>query len=92
MDKVVLKANKREVTGKQVKAMRRAGKSYEEIAAAGGGIISSVTKTREASEAQLRVRIIGVEAEVVLEPRFGKLPRDYARSYGCSCKRQARYT
>ncbi|WP_260483149.1 imidazolonepropionase [Sphingomicrobium flavum] len=34
-------------------AMRRAGSSYEEIAAAGGGIISSVSQTRAASEAQL---------------------------------------
>lgn len=34
-------------------AMRRAGKSYEEIAAAGGGILSTVAKTREANENQL---------------------------------------
>ena len=34
-------------------AMRRAGASYEEIALAGGGIASTVRKTREASEAEL---------------------------------------
>ncbi len=34
-------------------AMRRAGKSYEEIAKAGGGIASTVERTRAASEAQL---------------------------------------
>jgi imidazolonepropionase len=35
-------------------AMRRAGKSYEEIARAGGGIASTVAKTRAASDEQLR--------------------------------------
>jgi imidazolonepropionase len=35
-------------------AMRAAGKSYQEIARAGGGIISSVKHTRAASEAELR--------------------------------------
>ena len=35
-------------------AMRRAGKSYEEIARAGGGIASTVSKTRAASDEQLR--------------------------------------
>ena len=34
-------------------AMRRAGASYEEIALAGGGIASTVKKTRDASEAEL---------------------------------------
>jgi imidazolonepropionase len=34
-------------------AMRRAGKSYEEIAKAGGGIASTVRATREASDAEL---------------------------------------
>ncbi|MBB3764945.1 imidazolonepropionase [Sphingomicrobium lutaoense] len=34
-------------------AMRRAGASYEEIAKAGGGILSTVEKTRAASEEQL---------------------------------------
>ena len=34
-------------------AMRRAGASYEEIALAGGGIASTVKKTREASEGEL---------------------------------------
>ena len=34
-------------------AMRRAGASYEEIARAGGGIASTVRRTREASEAEL---------------------------------------
>ena len=34
-------------------AMRRAGATYEEIAEAGGGIASTVTRTREASEAEL---------------------------------------
>lgn len=34
-------------------AMRRAGATYEEIAHAGGGIASTVTRTREASEAEL---------------------------------------
>ena len=34
-------------------AMRRAGASYEEIALAGGGIDSTVKKTRDASEAEL---------------------------------------
>ncbi|HUG46356.1 MAG TPA: imidazolonepropionase [Sphingomicrobium sp.] len=34
-------------------AMRRAGASYEEIARAGGGIASTVSRTREASEAEL---------------------------------------
>jgi imidazolonepropionase len=34
-------------------AMRRAGASYEEIARAGGGIASTVTRTREASDAAL---------------------------------------
>ena len=34
-------------------AMRRAGKSYEEIARAGGGIASTVAKTRAASDDQL---------------------------------------
>src|SRR5437870_1469812 len=34
-------------------AMRRAGATYEEIAKAGGGIISTVTATREASDDQL---------------------------------------
>lgn len=34
-------------------AMRRAGATYEEIAKAGGGILSTVTKTRAASEEQL---------------------------------------
>ncbi len=33
--------------------MRRGGKSYEEIARAGGGILSTVTKTRAASEQEL---------------------------------------
>ena len=35
-------------------AMRRAGKSYEEIARAGGGIASTVAKTKAASDDQLR--------------------------------------
>jgi imidazolonepropionase len=34
-------------------AMRRAGATYEEIAKAGGGIASTVKRTREASEAEL---------------------------------------
>jgi imidazolonepropionase len=34
-------------------AMRRAGATYEEIAKAGGGIASTVTRTREASDAEL---------------------------------------
>jgi imidazolonepropionase len=34
-------------------AMRRAGASYEEIAEAGGGIASTVTRTADASDAQL---------------------------------------
>jgi imidazolonepropionase len=34
-------------------AMRRAGATYEEIARAGGGIASTVKRTREASEAEL---------------------------------------
>jgi imidazolonepropionase len=34
-------------------AMRRAGATYEEIALAGGGITSTVKRTREASEAEL---------------------------------------
>jgi imidazolonepropionase len=34
-------------------AMRRAGSTYEEIARSGGGIASTVSKTREASEAEL---------------------------------------
>jgi imidazolonepropionase len=34
-------------------AMRRAGASYEEIAAAGGGIASTVTRTAEASDEEL---------------------------------------
>jgi imidazolonepropionase len=34
-------------------AMRRAGATYEEIAKAGGGIASTVRRTREASEAEL---------------------------------------
>ena len=34
-------------------ALRRAGASYEEIALAGGGIASTVRKTRDASEAEL---------------------------------------
>ena len=34
-------------------AMRRAGATYEEIALAGGGIASTVKRTREASEAEL---------------------------------------
>jgi imidazolonepropionase len=34
-------------------AMRRAGASYEEIARAGGGIASTVKRTREASDAEL---------------------------------------
>jgi imidazolonepropionase len=34
-------------------SMRRAGATYEEIAEAGGGIASTVKKTREASEAEL---------------------------------------
>jgi imidazolonepropionase len=34
-------------------AMRRAGSTYEEIAKAGGGIASTVKRTREASEAEL---------------------------------------
>lgn len=34
-------------------AMRRAGASYQEIAEAGGGIASTVKRTREASEAEL---------------------------------------
>jgi imidazolonepropionase len=34
-------------------AMRRAGASYEEIAKAGGGIASTVARTREASDAEL---------------------------------------
>jgi imidazolonepropionase len=34
-------------------AMRRAGSTYEEIARAGGGIASTVSKTRKASEAEL---------------------------------------
>src|SRR3569832_785641 len=34
-------------------AMRRAGATYEEIAKAGGGIASTVKRTREASESEL---------------------------------------
>jgi imidazolonepropionase len=34
-------------------AMRRSGSTYEEIAAAGGGIASTVKRTREASDAEL---------------------------------------
>ena len=34
-------------------AMRRAGATYEDIAKAGGGIASTVTRTREASDAEL---------------------------------------
>ena len=34
-------------------AMRRAGATYEEIAKAGGGIASTVTRTREASDGEL---------------------------------------
>src|SRR3978361_1057782 len=33
--------------------MRRTGKTYEEIARAGGGIVSTMCKTREASESEL---------------------------------------
>jgi len=36
-------------------AMRRAGKSYEEIARAGGGIASTVARTKAASDDKLRV-------------------------------------
>jgi imidazolonepropionase len=36
-------------TGPSEHAMRRAGASYEEIARAGGGIASTVAKTRAAS-------------------------------------------
>jgi imidazolonepropionase len=40
-------------------AMRRAGKSYEEIARAGGGIASTVAKTKAASDEQLKASAQG---------------------------------
>src|SRR5438105_1957853 len=39
--------------------MRAAGASYQEIAAAGGGILSTVRRTREASEDELLASEIG---------------------------------
>jgi len=39
-------------------AARLAGKSYEEIAAAGGGILSTVTATRRASEEELAANVL----------------------------------
>jgi len=45
--------------------MRLAGKSYKEIAQAGGGILSSVRATREASEEELYTRALEFVREMV---------------------------
>ena len=58
-------------------AMRRAGATYEEIAAAGGGILSSVEATRAASEAQLlasakrRLEALARSGATVVEVKSG---------------------
>ena len=58
-------------------AMRRAGATYEEIAAAGGGILSSVKATRAASEAQLlasakrRLEALAKSGATVVEVKSG---------------------
>jgi imidazolonepropionase len=46
-------------------AMRLAGSSYQEIAAAGGGILSTVAATREASEDELR-RLVARRLDLML--------------------------
>ena len=57
--------------------MRLQGASYEEIARAGGGILSTVTATRDASEAELiaqsepRVQALMVEGVTTLEIKSG---------------------
>ena len=48
--------------------MRLAGASYEAIARAGGGIISSVTATRAASEDALVAYLLGAAADSGVEP------------------------
>ncbi|RZL63468.1 MAG: imidazolonepropionase [Variovorax sp.] len=58
-------------------AMRLAGASYEEVAKAGGGIVSSVRATREASEdelfasASLRLRSLLAEGVCAIEIKSG---------------------
>ncbi|RYF32760.1 MAG: imidazolonepropionase [Comamonadaceae bacterium] len=58
-------------------AMRLAGASYEEVAKAGGGIVSSVRATREASEdalfdsASVRLRILLAEGVCAIEIKSG---------------------
>ncbi len=58
-------------------AMRLAGASYEEIAKAGGGIVSSVKSTREATEDELfesaskRLRVLLAEGVCAIEIKSG---------------------
>ena len=58
-------------------AMRRAGATYEELAAAGGGILSSVEATRTASEEQLlrtsrrRLEALAKSGATVVEVKSG---------------------
>ena len=60
-------------------AMRLAGKTYMEIAAAGGGILSTVRSTREASEESL---IYGVDRRLRLMLRHGTTTAEAKSGYG----------
>ena len=60
-------------------AMRLAGKTYMEIAAAGGGILSTVRSTRGASEDEL---IAGVDRRLRLMLRHGTTTAETKSGYG----------
>lgn len=60
-------------------AMRAEGKSYEEIARAGGGIVSTVRATREASEAELFAQS---EARLITLMREGVTTVEIKSGYG----------
>ena len=60
-------------------AMRLAGKTYMEIAAAGGGILSTVRSTRESSEEGL---ISGVQQRLDLMLRYGTTTAEAKSGYG----------